>query len=595
MTSLEEIAIEHIEKNPGVELPQDEKRIIREIISKHEFDEESARMFGEFYVNVNYKYDLPRNIVKLFNEALNNIDEIICQPYSFGTTYPKLSTYLIKRSINILDIMTNFFSTNNKYTYNNQIMKQKIDQYIKKIISLIYVVAFPPDEIKEDPEKGKDYLDILENIVQLETNLFFPGELQKNNWSNSLFNEFFDWVCNYPHIDSIEKMNEYQQLLINFLSNLTRYKPLGEDTTNITSRFKGLSDTKLSFKNIKTIIEILSKHDPEKESFFDIMHKISSVLKTQIPGYDIIDFLGEGAYKRTYLAKDTNLGHYVALKIIDISTLAKQDNVQRLINTKFCEESNERIEEALIKIFKEEARLMLRATISRSRSITQIYQAYYDHQCERYVIVEELGDQTLADLLHDKLIIKPESIYQLLNNLIFGVEELHKLGFVHGDLKPENILVNKDGTVRITDFGWSSQIPLLSEHYDDPKYLTNLLTCAPEIFDGKHPDKKSDIWSVGAIAYRMMTGEWPFQHGFTGTPEEWKTLPLEQKQKHAKQIREQMTQERISEMKAKITADYPVSKDPSNWYRLTFIKNFIEKAIEQEYSKREFYYDPLET
>ena len=106
----------------------------------------------------------------------------------------------------------------------------------------------------------------------------------------------------------------------------------------------------------------------------------------------------------------------------------------------------------------------------------------------QYIIVEELGDHTLQYILEKQGAMKAPVVYQWMRQIVNGLEELHLIGFVHGDLKPENILVNGDNTVRITDFGWSSQIPLLSEHYDDPRYLTNLLTCAPEVFDGKHPD-----------------------------------------------------------------------------------------------------------
>ncbi len=285
--------------------------------------------------------------------------------------------------------------------------------------------------------------------------------------------------------------------------------------------------------------------------------------------YELKGLIGTGSYKKTYKGHDIFLEQDVALKLIHIPTLAKQDNIQRAIKAKLKDNINGNIEEILIKIFQEEAKLMLQATRARSLNLTQIYKAYYSDERKLYIIVEELGEETLADVLAREGKLTPEKTYDCIKQIINGLKQLHKLGFVHGDLKPENILVNKDGTVRITDFGWSSQIPLLSKHYDDPRYLTNLLTSAPEVFDGGHSTELSDLWSVGVISYRMMTGEWPFQHGFTGTPEEWKTLPLEKKQEHAGRIRKEMSnidklkliQKTIYELQKPYCIDYILDKN----------------------------------
>ena len=176
----------------------------------------------------------------------------------------------------------------------------------------------------------------------------------------------------------------------------------------------GAEGWKVNFKKLsgktRNFIHILKNAtEGEKEYLYQVLPPLVDILEIKIPDYEVIDFLGEGAYKRTYLARDVNLDHYVAIKIIDVSTLAQQNNIQRLINAKFGRGFNDLtkqvlakmnedidklsqeklniinqvedqlleidwrvIEKDLIKIFQEEARLMLRATSARSQNLPQI-------------------------------------------------------------------------------------------------------------------------------------------------------------------------------------------------------------------------------
>jgi protein-serine/threonine kinase len=92
--------------------------------------------------------------------------------------------------------------------------------------------------------------------------------------------------------------------------------------------------------------------------------------------------------------------------------------------------------------------------------------------------------------------------------LILAIEYLHKNNIVYRDLKPENVLIDKDGYIKITDFGLSKQ-NILDNHSANsfcgtPEYL------APEIILNKGHGKAVDWWSLGAIVYEMLTGLPPF-------------------------------------------------------------------------------------
>ena len=94
-----------------------------------------------------------------------------------------------------------------------------------------------------------------------------------------------------------------------------------------------------------------------------------------------------------------------------------------------------------------------------------------------------------------------------------GLEYCHIHNICHRDLKPENILLDKDGTIKISDFGLSN----LSWKFKEGPNLLHT-TCgtinyiAPEVIKNESYDgQKADIWSCGVILFYLLTGELPFE------------------------------------------------------------------------------------
>ena len=205
MTSLDQLVIEHIEKSSGVELPQEDRTIVQEIISKHEFDEESARLFGEFYVNVNYKLNLHDSIRTLLNNSL--IDE----------SYVKLKPFWIKKTIPLLDIIAKFYSNKDFSQKELSEIKEITDTIEHEIWSITYFIS----EAQNVPE---DYalhcLLAFEKLVVINANALFPGIYDDNNRFFNTFTQFIDSPPYYHDENGGHTIGDIREVTIKLLNLL---------------------------------------------------------------------------------------------------------------------------------------------------------------------------------------------------------------------------------------------------------------------------------------------------------------------------------------------------------------------------------------
>jgi serine/threonine-protein kinase len=133
-----------------------------------------------------------------------------------------------------------------------------------------------------------------------------------------------------------------------------------------------------------------------------------------------------------------------------------------------------------------------------------------EHRSRPYLVTEYLHGHTLAHLLKSGGPMPENAALRLVSRICEGLSHMHGQGVIHRDLKPHNIMICHDGTIRIMDFGISVSIggrfsfAGYAPAMGTPEYI------APEQVKGKRGDSRTDIYSLGAILYEMVTGTIPF-------------------------------------------------------------------------------------
>jgi serine/threonine protein kinase len=131
-----------------------------------------------------------------------------------------------------------------------------------------------------------------------------------------------------------------------------------------------------------------------------------------------------------------------------------------------------------------------------------------------YIVTEYLQGCTLAHLLSINRLLPEQDALGIASLLCQALQHMHQRGVIHRDLKPGNIMVCRDRTIRIMDFGIASastsrKLTLgggFSTPLGTPEYM------APEQVKNECTDERTDIYSLGAVLYEMLTGTIPFQN-----------------------------------------------------------------------------------
>jgi serine/threonine protein phosphatase PrpC len=129
-----------------------------------------------------------------------------------------------------------------------------------------------------------------------------------------------------------------------------------------------------------------------------------------------------------------------------------------------------------------------------------------------YIVTEYIDGQTLAQWMIDKPKPDMQTVRDIVAQIAKGLRAFHKLEMLHQDLRPNNIMIDSTGTVKIIDFGSTKVAGILeiSSPLDQSNLLGTAQYTAPEYFLGEEGSASSDLFSLGVIAYQMLTGKLPY-------------------------------------------------------------------------------------
>ncbi len=201
--------------------------------------------------------------------------------------------------------------------------------------------------------------------------------------------------------------------------------------------------------------------------------------------FEIIEELGKGGMGRVYRVFDEKTDEEVALKLIKPEIAAEREVIDR---------------------FRDELKISRKIS---HRNVSRMYDLGED-EGTYYITMEYVPGEDLKSFIHRSKQLSVGTAISIAKQVCEGLEEAHRLGIVHRDLKPGNIMIDKEGNVRIMDFGIArllrgKGITDAGVMIGTPEYMS------PEQVEGKDVDQRSDIYSLGIILYEMVTGQVPFE------------------------------------------------------------------------------------
>ena len=210
-------------------------------------------------------------------------------------------------------------------------------------------------------------------------------------------------------------------------------------------------------------------------------------LPCDFAGYRLIREIHSNHRSRIYFGHDLETGDAVALKvpatdIIDEPVLLRQ--------------------------------FMMEEWIARRVDNPHILKAHLSGRPRKYlyVVTEYFEGQSLREWMDDHPSPNLIQFRDIVDQIIKGIRALHRKEMVHGDLRPENVMIDQHGTIKIIDFG-SVRVAGIDEgrpRGEQGEVLGTVQYTAPECLVGEPPSRQADLYSLGTIAYELLTGKLPY-------------------------------------------------------------------------------------
>jgi len=239
------------------------------------------------------------------------------------------------------------------------------------------------------------------------------------------------------------------------------------------------------------LIKITSLPGTNEEEFYQQLTKLPfpPILEPGmiLDGYKILRHLYSNKRTEVYLAQDTDTELNVVLKAPSVNY---DDDAE------------------YISLFLHEEWAGRRINNSHVMKVLEVHRK----RTALYYIAEHIEGRTLRQWMDDEPRANINTVRDFIEQISRGLRAFHRLEMIHQDLKPENIIIDKNGTLKIIDFG-STKIAGIDE-ISAPIQFNNILGTinytAPEYHIGNKGSNRSDIFSLGVIAYELLSGHLPY-------------------------------------------------------------------------------------
>ncbi len=216
------------------------------------------------------------------------------------------------------------------------------------------------------------------------------------------------------------------------------------------------------------------------------MPTAGSLAPPDLPGYTFLRHLGSGGFSDVHLYERHMPRRVVAVKVL--RDHAVDDQARR----RFSDEAN------------------VMASLASHPSIVTIYDAAIAEDGRPYLVMEYYPEENLRERsLRERMRVETVLSYGI--QIACAVETAHRAHILHRDIKPANILVSQVGTPALTDFGIAATLAEASLGQDEDGGLSVPWSPPEVLASGAASDTRSDVWSIGATMYTLLTGRSPFE------------------------------------------------------------------------------------
>jgi serine/threonine-protein kinase len=218
-----------------------------------------------------------------------------------------------------------------------------------------------------------------------------------------------------------------------------------------------------------------------------VYQELSVQLPQQIPGYQLLEKIGQGSMGTVYKARQISMDRLVAVKTLHPRVAAKAELVQRLIR---------------------EAHLA--AKLSHNNIVQAIDVGTVGNLA--YFVMEHVEGITIKEVVEAGKTYGEQEALEIIIQIAQALQHAHRRGLIHRDVKPANIILTSDGVAKLADIGMARETAdeEVARAEKGMTIGTPFYIATEQIHEGSSIDGRADIYALGATLYHMVTGQPPF-------------------------------------------------------------------------------------